>query len=62
MQQVENKSHTIRDSVDTNFFVTAMDVATNHLNDIELGKRVDKLLNYDNNYNLIGDSYRESIY
>lgn len=62
MREVENKEHFIRDMSDTNFFVTAMDICNNHLNDFELAKRVDNLLHLGNNYNLIGDSYKESIY
>ncbi|XP_057651998.1 protein PTCD3 homolog, mitochondrial [Diorhabda carinulata] len=60
--QVENKNHEIRDISDTNFFVTAMDVCKNHLKDVDLAIRVDKLLHFDSNYDLIGDSYKESIY
>lgn len=49
-------------SKDAFFFVTAMDVCNNHLQDSELAKRVDQLLHFGNNYDLIGDSYKESIY
>ncbi|KAJ8979588.1 hypothetical protein NQ317_019476 [Molorchus minor] len=62
MPQIENKEHQARDLADTNFFVTAMDICRNHLHDIDLAKRVDTLLHFANNYNLIGDSYKESIY
>lgn len=62
MALVENKEHTIQDIRDTNFFVTAMDIARNHLHDVELARRVDALLHFGNNYDLIGDSYKESIY
>ncbi|KAJ8922045.1 hypothetical protein NQ315_008686 [Exocentrus adspersus] len=62
MAHIENKEHKIRDLSDTNFFVTAMDVCRNHLNDVEMAKRVDRLLHIGNNYDLIGDSYKESIY
>ncbi|KAG5898592.1 hypothetical protein JTB14_016603 [Gonioctena quinquepunctata] len=62
MTQVENKEHEIRDLSDTNFFVTAMDICRNHLRDVELGRRVNNLLLLGNNYDLIGDSYKESIY
>ncbi|XP_050305305.1 protein PTCD3 homolog, mitochondrial [Anthonomus grandis grandis] len=60
--EVENKNHHIRDLIDTHFFVTAMDVAKNHLNNLSLGERIHQLLLLGNNYNLIGDSYKESIY
>lgn len=62
LNEVENKEHKIRDISDTNFFVTAMDVAKNHLGDLSTGERVHKMLLLGNNYNLIGDSYKESIY
>lgn len=62
MAQIENKYHEIRDLSDTNFFVSAMDVCRNHLNDVKLAKRIDNLLHFGNNYDLIGDSYKESIY
>ncbi|KRT86915.1 hypothetical protein AMK59_334 [Oryctes borbonicus] len=62
MVQIENKDHQIQDLVDTFFFLTAMDICRNHLQDKELAKRVNKLLHYGNNYDLIGDSYKESIY
>lgn len=62
MPKIENRAHKIRDIKDTYFFVTAMDVCRNHLQDVNLARRVHALLNYENNYNLIGDSYKESIY
>lgn len=62
MAQIEGQTHSIRDIKDVNFFVTAMDVCRSHLGDKELAKRVDKLLHFGNNYDLIGDSYKESIY
>lgn len=62
MNEIDNKEHKIQDVRDTYFFVTAMDICRNHLNDKDLAKRVNKLLQYRENYNLIGDSYKESIY
>ncbi|XP_017778840.1 PREDICTED: protein PTCD3 homolog, mitochondrial [Nicrophorus vespilloides] len=62
LPHIENKEHTIRDIKDTFFFVTAMDICRNHLHDKDLAQRVNKLLHFGNNYNLIGDSYKESIY
>ncbi|CAH0552989.1 unnamed protein product [Brassicogethes aeneus] len=59
---VENKEHKIQDITDTNFFVTAMDICRNHLHDVDLARRVDKMLNFGSNYDLMGDSYKESIY
>lgn len=62
MNQIENKEFKIQDLKDCFFFVTAMDVCRNHLHDKVLAKRVDALLHLGENYNLIGDSYKESIY
>jgi pentatricopeptide repeat domain-containing protein 3 len=62
MNEIEGQEFEIRDVKDTHFFVTAMDVCRNHLSDVDLAKRVDALLHHGDNYNLIGDSYRESVY
>jgi pentatricopeptide repeat domain-containing protein 3 len=62
MNQLDGKEFQIQDIKDTFFFVTAMDICRNHLHDKELAKRVDNLLHLGENYNLIGDSYKESIY
>uniref|UniRef100_A0A182QET3 Small ribosomal subunit protein mS39 n=1 Tax=Anopheles farauti TaxID=69004 RepID=A0A182QET3_9DIPT len=62
MNEIEGKEFTIQDPKDTFFFVTAMDVCRNHLHDKELAKRLNQLLHHAENYNLIGDSYKESIY
>lgn len=62
LPQIEARDWQIRSPKDTFFFVTAMDVCRNHLGDKELAKRIDRLLHTGNNYDLIGDSYKESIY
>lgn len=62
LNQIEGKEFQIRDTRDTFFFVTAMDVCRNHLFDKNLAKRVDALLHLGDNYNLIGDSFKESTY
>lgn len=62
LNQIEGKEFTIRDPRDTQFFVTAMEVCNRHLNDKNLAKRVDALLHLGDNYNLIGDSFKESVY
>ncbi|CAD7077516.1 unnamed protein product [Hermetia illucens] len=62
LNEIEGKEFTIRDPKDTYFFVTAMDVSRNHLHDKHTAKRIDKLLHHGKNYDLIGDSYKESIY
>ncbi|KAK8756840.1 hypothetical protein V5799_000452, partial [Amblyomma americanum] len=62
MTEIENKSFEIRDPKDVFFFVSAMDVCHNHLLDKDLAYKVHELLNYGSNYDLIGDSFKESIY
>jgi len=62
MKEIEGKEFTIQDSKDTFFFLAAMDICRNHLQDLELANKVDALLHTGNNYDLIGDSYKESIY
>lgn len=62
LNQVEGKEFQIRDSRDTFFFMVAMSVCRNHLHDKGLAYRVDALLHVGDNYNLIGDSYKESVY
>ncbi|PSN47240.1 Protein PTCD3 [Blattella germanica] len=42
--------------------LATMDVCRNHLQDIELAHRVHKLLHTGDNYNLIGDSFRDRHY
>lgn len=62
LNQIEGKAFTIQDPRDTFFFVKAMDVCRNHVHDKNLAKRVDNLLHFADNYNLIGDSFRETTY
>ncbi|CAH0721551.1 unnamed protein product, partial [Brenthis ino] len=50
------------DAMDTNFFITAMGVCSDHLQNINLAERVHALLMKDDNYKLVGDAYKESIY
>ncbi|XP_034825130.1 small ribosomal subunit protein mS39 [Maniola hyperantus] len=49
-------------ATDTNFFITAMGVCSDHLQDVSLAERVHALLMKDDNYKLVGDAYKESIY
>lgn len=62
MNEIQNKEFTIQDIKDTYFFVTAMDICNTQLHDKELAEKVHNLLHYGNNYDLIGDSYKESVY
>lgn len=62
LNEIEGKEFTISHPKDTLFFVTAMEICRNHLHDKTLAKRVDALLHTGNNYDLIGDSYKEGVY
>lgn len=62
LNEIDGKEFEIRDIKDTMFFSAAMDVCKNHLYDLNLAKRLDALLHQGENYNLIGDSYKESLY
>lgn len=62
MREIENKEHKVRDVKDTLFFVNAMEICRTHLSDKDLAKRLDNLLHFGSNYDLIGDSYKESVY
>lgn len=62
LDEIEGQSFTIRDPRDVFFFVTAMDVCSNHLQDKDVANRVNDLVHTGENYNLIGDSFKESIY
>lgn len=62
LDQLEGQSLTIHDPRDVFFFVTAMDVCANHLQDQEVANRLNALLHTQDNYNLIGDSFKEAIY
>ncbi|XP_055379894.1 protein PTCD3 homolog, mitochondrial [Condylostylus longicornis] len=62
LNEIQHKEFTIQDPKDTYFFATAMDVCRNHLHDKILAKRVNELLHVGNNYDLIGDPNKESIY
>lgn len=51
-----------KQSTDTKFFVTAMGVCSDHLQDVNMAERLHALLMKGNNYKLVGDAYKESIY
>lgn len=59
---LQDKPLSIRDPRDVLFFLNAMEVCRFHLNDLETAYRVDKLLHTADNYNLIGDSFKENQY
>ncbi|XP_017868410.1 PREDICTED: protein PTCD3 homolog, mitochondrial [Drosophila arizonae] len=62
LNDIGGKEFKVEHPKDTYFFATAMDVCRNHLHDKALAKRVDELLHTGNNYDLIGDSFKEGIY
>ncbi|XP_017001140.2 small ribosomal subunit protein mS39 [Drosophila takahashii] len=62
LNDIAGKEFEIQHPQDTYFFATAMDVCRNHLHDKSLAKKVDELLHTGKNYDLIGDSFKESIY
>ncbi|XP_034478061.1 protein PTCD3 homolog, mitochondrial [Drosophila innubila] len=62
LHEIAGKHFKIEHPRDTYFFATAMDVCRNHLHDKALAKKVDELLHTGNNYDLIGDSFKESVY
>ncbi|KAM3968051.1 small ribosomal subunit protein mS39 [Aphomia sociella] len=51
-----------QEPTDTNFFITAMGVCSDHLQDINMAERLHALLMKGDNYKLVGDAYKESIY
>ncbi|EDW32494.1 GL10414 [Drosophila persimilis] len=62
LNEIAGREFRVEHPKDTYFFATAMDVCRNHLNDKSLAKKVNELLHTGNNYDLIGDSFKESIY
>ncbi|XP_055921889.1 protein PTCD3 homolog, mitochondrial [Eupeodes corollae] len=62
LNEIEGKSFTIAHPKDVYFFLAAMEVSRNQLHDKNVAKRIDDLLHTGNNYDLIGDSYKEGIY
>lgn len=62
MKEIEDKEFTIRDIRDTHFFTIAMENCRHHIFNADAAKRLNKLLHLGENYNLIGDSYKESSY
>ncbi|XP_045114775.1 protein PTCD3 homolog, mitochondrial-like [Portunus trituberculatus] len=62
LDQMEGQSFTLQDPKDTSFFVTAMEVARNHLKSLKVAERVESLLHQGTNHLFIGDSYKESVY
>lgn len=62
MDLIEGKEFILRDIRDVNFFLNAMSICRYHLMDFSMAQRLNNLLYHGNNYDFIGDSYKESIY
>ncbi|CAG9792120.1 unnamed protein product [Diatraea saccharalis] len=63
LTDLENREKLIpKETTDTNFFITAMGICSDHLQDIDMAERLHALLMKDDNYKLVGDAYKESIY
>nr|XP_049696838.1 protein PTCD3 homolog, mitochondrial [Helicoverpa armigera] len=60
LEQRENLE--AKEPADTNFFITAMGVCSDHLQNITMAERLHALLMKGDNYKLVGDAYKESIY
>ncbi|KAJ8725153.1 hypothetical protein PYW07_016111 [Mythimna separata] len=63
INELEQKEHLeAKEPADTNFFITAMGVCSDHLQNITMAERLHALLMKGDNYKLVGDAYKESIY
>lgn len=62
LDQVENREWQVETPNDYNFFATAMTVCRNHLSDPATAHRIHQLLNYGDNYDLIGNARKETVY
>lgn len=62
LDQVENREWHVQTPNDLYFFATAMAVCRNHLNDIQVAKRIHNLFNFGDNYKLIGNAHKETVY
>lgn len=62
LDHIEGQTFTLQDPKDISFFVTAMQVARNHVKSMEAAQRVDAFLHKGEHKLLIGDSYKESVY
>ncbi|XP_013185888.2 small ribosomal subunit protein mS39 [Amyelois transitella] len=63
LNELEKKETLVaKEPTDTNFFITAMGVCSDHLQDINMAERLHALLMKGDNYKLVGDAYKESIY
>lgn len=58
IDELEGKCFTMQDPNDTSFFVKAMEIATNHLRDLNLADKIHKLLLTGENYDFIGEGFK----
>ncbi|TFK10026.1 Pentatricopeptide repeat domain-containing protein 3, mitochondrial [Platysternon megacephalum] len=61
MDEIEGKTFVAQDPDDANFFVSAMIICVS-LKDVKLAYRLHKLLETGDNWKLIGDAQRQSVY
>lgn len=62
LNEIEGKELKYESKYDLSFFQKAMLTCSSHIKDINTAKRLDKLLNTNDNYNFIGDSTYENLY
>ncbi|XP_059613336.1 small ribosomal subunit protein mS39 [Phlebotomus argentipes] len=62
LDEIEKQDLEICDAKDSHFFVTAMNIATNQFQSIQLAYRINDLLKSSGNGVFIGDSVKESVY
>ncbi|KAJ8262485.1 hypothetical protein GJAV_G00167000 [Gymnothorax javanicus] len=61
MDEISGKSFSVQDPEDVQFFHSAMRICLD-LKDIELAYRLHRFLEKENNWQLLGDSYQQSLY
>lgn len=62
LDDLENREITIQDPMDVNFFHLAMEKCRFHIRDKDIAHRLNQLLWHKNNYNFIGNSYKEASF
>lgn len=62
MKEIDGKEFQIQSVKDTSFFVHAMCICNDHLNDKDLARKIDNLLHVGRNYDLMGGSFNETVY
>lgn len=62
LQDLESRKLKVQDPLDVNFFSLAMEKCRYHLGDKDVAHRINRLLWHGDNYNFIGNSYKEAAY